>query len=295
MIIISAGEGLGNQMFEYAFYLKIKHVYKNTDIKIDNRYAFWDAHNGYEVERIFDLKSDKASWDEVKSVADVDYLENTDRFLTVPAKIKRKMNFCKKSMLIQKDRTEYYEKFFTLDGSKSYYLYGPFANHRYFEDIKEEVLSAYSFPKIDDENKVIADSIMNTESVSIHIRRGDYIDLGVDLLEADYYSRAISRLTEITGLNIEDFSFFVFSDDIMAAKEILGEKNNFYYVKGNEGIKSFRDMQLMSLCKYNIISNSTFGFWGAYLNRNTSKAVIGPGIPFKGFKNPFTCEGWLQI
>lgn len=295
MIIISAGEGLGNQMYEYAFYMKMKKVYKANRIKIDNQYAFWNAHNGYEVEKIFCLDSEKASWNEVKSIADIDYLENTERFLTVPAKIRRKLGLCKKSMLIQKDRTEYYDSFFKLDDQKSYYLYGPFANSKYFEDIRDDILNTYVFPQIDEKNRSTADLIMNTESVSIHVRRGDYIDWGVELLGNDYYSKAIVKLTEISGKGKDSFNFFVFSDDLEAAKGILGDKDNIYYVTGNEGAKGYRDMQLMSLCKHNIISNSTFGFWGAYLNKYNDKIVIGPNKPFTGFKNPFTCDGWEQI
>ena len=85
------------------------------------------------------------------------------------------------------------------------------------------------------------------------------------------------------------------NNNLEAAKRILGDKNNIHYISENEGTNSYRDMQLMSLCKYNIISNSTFGFWGAYLNKNSDKIVIGPNKPFTGFNNPFTCDGWEQI
>ncbi len=295
MIIISAGAGLGNQMFEYAFYMKVKKVYKDVIVKLDPNYAFPKAHNGYEVERIFGLTSEKATYDEVAKLADKNYLENNKRYSSVYSRVKRKAGLHKNSFVAQKDFTEYYEKFFRLDASKSYYLYGPFANYRYFNDIKEEVCDAFQFPAINDEMKEIAEQIRGTDSVSIHVRRGDYVDLGIELLDESFYNTAIKRLAEILKTDKQDLTFFIFSDDVEAAELLFKDLNNKYIVEGNDGDNSYRDMQLMSMCKHNIISNSTFSFWGAYLNSNSNKVVIGSKTPLPRFKRSFTCDGWIMI
>ena len=295
MFIISAGEGLGNQMFEYAFYLKMKKVYKNSIIKLDPQFAFPPIHNGYEVERIFGLNSEKASWEEVEKYADLDYLVSMDRFKSIRSKIKRKLGICKRSFVLQEDRTKYYDRFFSLDESRSYYLYGPFANSMYFEDIKDEIVSAYTFPDVPNDLVDIVSKIKNSESVSIHIRRGDYVSQGLDLLDMDYYDHAIDLLTKGLKKNIDDLLFVIFSDDINIARGMFVNYSNVLYVSGNKDDNSFRDMQLMSMCKHNIMANSTFSFWGAYLNRNRNKIVVGSKKPVAGYKYPFTCDGWTLI
>ncbi len=127
----------------------------------------------------------------------------------------------------------------------------------------------------------IAEEISQTNSVSIHIRRGDYL-LENGAIEMGYYSKAIRKLEQIEELSEDEFDFYVFSDDERFAKEIFGKIKNYHIIDGNTGNKSYRDMQLMSLWKHNIVANSTFSFWGAYLNKNSDKVVIAPSIPFGG-------------
>ena len=295
MFIISAGAGLGNQMFEYAFYLKLQNVYGNSVIKMDTQYAFPKAHNGYEVERIFNLNSEKASLYEVEKYADTDYLEYFGKQHIFLSKIKRNLGIHKKSFIPQRDFTEYDERFLNLNEKKTYYFYGPFANSKYFEDIKDRILETFVFPEVDEKNLEMKELINKTNSVSIHLRRGDYLDQGVELLGLEYYKQAVEELKETIHSDGNNLTYFVFSDDIDASRKMFGDLRNTYYVEGNLGENSYRDMQLMSLCKHNIISNSTFSFWGAYLNKNTNKVVIGPQKPFTGLKYPFTCSGWIRI
>ena len=115
---------------------------------------------------------------------------------------------------------------------------------------------------------------MKENSVSIHIRRGDYLvcDLLKNLLPLFYYEAAIKYILE----KVESPIFFIFSNDIEWCKNNL--KINFptYYIDWNKGKESFRDMQLMSLCKYNIIANSSFSWWSVWLNNNEEKNIIAP-------------------
>ena len=135
--------------------------------------------------------------------------------------------------------------------------------------------------------------IDNTNSCSIHIRLGDYVNnKEFGILNVDYYDKAIQHVKNI----IHDTVFFVFSDDINAAKRILGTGTDFKYIESPDRNDSGVDMYLMSCCKNNIIANSSYSFWGAKLNSNENKMVIAPKMLTveKVFKPAFD-EKWIII
>ena len=101
-------------------------------------------------------------------------------------------------------------------------------------------------------------------------------------------------ISSITSIG-DDAEFYVFSDDVEYSQNILGFIERKIVVSNNKDDKSYLDMSLMSKCKHNIIANSTFSFWGAYLNMNKDKIVIVPNLPFTGCKNIFTDDGWIVI
>ena len=110
--------------------------------------------------------------------------------------------------------------------------------------------------------------IENSNSVSVHIRKGDYINSKMINLTIDYYKIAKS----IIESKINNPKYLIFTDDKEAISDYLKIfGNSLVIVEGNQGNKNYRDMQLMSMCKHNIIANSTFSFWGAYLNKNSKK------------------------
>jgi hypothetical protein len=167
---------------------------------------------------------------------------------------------------------------FKLHGS--FYLDGYWQNELYFKDIEKTIRSDFQFVRpIDERNKNIAELIKNSNSVSIHIRRGDYINnqLYSGICTEDYYQKAIRFI----NAKLKNKTFFVFSDDIQWCKSHFNS-DNFHFVQGNEGTNSYKDMQLMSYCKHNIIANSSFSWWGAWLNNNLGKIVIAP-------------ERWLNV
>lgn len=294
MIIISVGAGLGNQMFEYALYYKLKKLYPAQIIKLDTEYAFPKAHNGIEVERIFNLESEKASRKEVKALIDRKLVgEHESIFITVIREIRKKIGLCKKSYLEQRDFTQYYPEFLKLDAGKSYYLFGPFCNSLYFCDLEQEIKQIFTFPKLDEKNKKWLELMRQNICISIHIRRGDYLQSGMGSLANDYYVKAISYF--IKRMEGQKIAFLAFSDDLDYVRNNFGWVENLYIVDGNTGVNSYRDMQLMSLCKHNINANSTFSFWGAYLNNSPGKIVIAPSQPVNRCKYPFVCEGWKMI
>lgn len=294
MIIISVGAGLGNQMFEYALYYKMKKIYPNQTIKLDTHYAFPLAHNGIEVERIFNLQSEKASRSEVKVLIDRKLAgEHENIIITVMRMARRKIGFGKKSFFAQRDFTGYYPEVFNLDRNQSYYLFGPFCNSLYFQDMRREIRQLFQFPPMNKENEKWMEIIRKNICVSIHVRRGDYVRLNIGLCTEEYYKSAVSYIQE--KLKGETLVFLVFTDDIAYVKERFDWLENLYIVEGNSGDDSYRDMQLMSLCDHNINANSTFSFWGAYLNCNPDKIVVAPKEPIDRCKYPFTCEGWVML
>ena len=294
MIIISVGGGLGNQMFEYSFYYKLKKMYPSQIIKLDTNYGFPQAHNGIEVEKIFNLQSEKASYEEVKAVIDKKMVgEYENIFISLMREIRKKTGLQKKSFLAQHDFTKYYPEFLNLDNEQSYYLFGPFCNSLYFNDIKKEIQQLFIFPQINKQNEKWMDLIRENICVSIHIRRGDYLQLNVGTLPNEYYQKAISYFIEKIGS--QKIVFLAFTDDVDYVRKNFGWVSNLYLVEENTGANSYRDMQLMSLCAHNINANSTFSFWGAYLNQNPDKIVIAPKQPVNRCNYPFTCDGWIMI
>jgi hypothetical protein len=139
-------------------------------------------------------------------------------------------------------------------------------------------------------------NINTTTSVSIHIRRGDYlsskfVDGFSNICTIDYYNRSIDKIKSNLDLPV----FFVFSDDQEWVKQNIIIKNAFY-LNHNIGKNSWQDMYLMSKCKHNIIANSSFSWWGAWLNSNNQKIVIAPKKWWNDFKqDDVVPETWVRL
>ena len=154
---------------------------------------------------------------------------------------------------------------------------------------------SFKLELISNKNLSLAKTIRETNSVSIHVRRGDYLmEIGWDTCNLEYYNKAIKYIEQI----LPHCTFYVFSDDILWCMKNLTNKYNFIYVDWNKGNDSWQDMYLMSQCKNNIIANSTFSWWGAWLNNNPQKIVITPSIWFND-RNPNDCDiipdNWIKI
>jgi hypothetical protein len=151
-------------------------------------------------------------------------------------------------------------------------------NYYFVKDIPS-LESIFRFPAItDNRNTETLDKILLTNSISIHVRRGDYVhsphwraSLG-DICDVAYYQNAIALIEN----EIESPCYFVFSDDINWCKSNLVLHQDVTYIDWNTGLNSYIDMQLMSKCKHNIIANSSFSLWAAWLNENSQKSVVAP-------------------
>ena len=292
MIIISIGCGLGNQMYEYAFYKSLQESFPNQIIKVDTKYAFPISHNGIEVFELFGINVEEADICDVRRLTK-GYLMNGCGFNSnsLLQKIRRKCTNAPSSMKIQTDFTEYDPSFFDNNEHDAYY-YGVFANFHYFKKIETKIKELYTFQKVyDQKNMYYLNQINNSNSVSIHVRRGDYLKLGIELTSPVFYINAVRIFEKV----LHNPKFFIFSDDINYASSLFSFIENKVIVEGNVGKNCFRDMQLMSNCKHNITANSTFSFWGAFLNQNPNKMVISPKSPLPRLKCPFVCDDWILL
>ena len=200
-----------------------------------------------------------------------------------------------------KTYNEMYEKVTHLDISKDWYISGFWIEEKYLRGRLDEIRRHFRFPEITDEhNSKLADEIKSCNSVSIHVRRGDYLSQTYEnmfvALGRDYYEKAAYCIRERTEERAGEPRFFVFSDDPDFVREEFGWLQNKCVVTGNEGQDSYRDMQLMSLCRHNIIANSTFSQWGALLNENEGHITVYPAAYLKDRDNEMKYfDGWIRI
>lgn len=267
MLIINMSGGLGNQMFQYALYKVMKIKYKNVKVGL-TYYDNYNIHNGFELERIFKLNMKHATYKEQYTSLMNAYISEKERFKFDDRILKKSTGF----------------------------LEGNWINQKYFYEFKEEILKDFIFHIDDDKNRELSNCMLKENSVSIHIRRGDYLnsenrELFGNITTLDYYKTAI----DIIKTKIETPIFYIFSDDLEWVKKNI-KLDNAVYIDFNRGEESYKDMFLMSRCKHNIIANSTFSWWGAWLNTNPNKIVIRPermvNISNLSEENPFP-EDWI--
>lgn len=270
MKIVIPAWGLGNVMFQYAFLCELRFRSKEGCCFFVHKRSRFD-HQGYELERLFKVKPYKGlSFFQRIYIHFVEFLGARGlphyKLITYLFKEIRPIeNFI------------YYEDVFEHKGENCLFR-GTWQSPKYFAHVVSEVLEAFTF----DEKMISSYSLAmlkrineHKNSVSIHVRRGDYTSGKYDGLllccPIDYYQRAVCYMEE----HFDNPVFFVFSDDIEYARQHL-KANNIVFVDGNQGSDSWQDMFLMSRCSHNIIANSTFSWWGAFLNANPEKTVIAP-------------------
>lgn len=295
MFIVSFFGGLGSQMEQYAFYKALKAHYPQVIIKMDIfklLRAGMHSEEGYELDYVFGIEKEEASLSQIQQLADiVPYGIKHRKLYTFLNDMRRKVMGVKDSWIIAEDPSVYMQEIFELNPLKSYIFHGNWS-YRYWEDIWEDIWKDYTFIRpLSGNNQELADKILSTNSVSVHVRRGDYITMGLPTLEKEYYRKSI----EIAESKVENPVFYFFSDDMPFVKKEFSFVKNMICVEGNSGRDAYIDMQLMSLCKHNIIANSTYSRWGAFLNRHENKIVISPKKHVREMKEPFGHPDWIMI
>lgn len=287
MKLVTLSGGLGNQMFQYAFYLALKVSDRNVFV-YKNKILNYAEHNGYELDRLFGIeKRCENLW--VTDLFAIKGLGNVFKHIVFPVKVRER---------VLHDFSVYgsWLKYVPFYGV---HLVGYWQSERYFEQVKDVVRKTFIFDerKVSGQTKACLDKLSVENSVSIHVRRGDYLlainmqTLG-NICDIFYYRKAISFI----GEKVNNPTFYIFSDDIKWAKENLLLPDNAVFVDWNTGKGSWQDMFLMSKCKHNIIANSSFSWWGAWLNNYENKIVLAPDRWLHSVPAPdIIPESWIKI
>lgn len=291
MIIQKIKWWLWNQMFQYA-YVKALSLKNKTNFKIDIS-EFKTYFRPFELE-VFNIEK---QYTNKKYLPLYENLSSRNKYINI---------ILKKIQLILKrfNKYHYIEKQFNFDSNfsniKAWYIEWYFQTEKYFINFEKEIRKDFEFIiKSSKQNLDAMKIIKECNSVSIHIRRWDYVTNKKAnnfhwTCDLDYYRKAIDLVT----LKIESPTFFLFSDDIQWVKENLKLKNKSYYIDWNNVNTNYEDMRLMSLCQHNIIANSSFSWWWAWLNKNKNKIVIAPTKRVNNYNlntSDIIPDKWLKI
>lgn len=269
MKIVNMIGGLGNQMFQFALYMALRRRYPAEEVKISTgAFRGYPKHNAYELDRVFGLVADVASMGDMARIAYpyCHYRLWQMGYHWMPQR---------HTMLNERIFGHYYAE--ALEREGDCYYDGYWQNERYFANMRQEVLMAYTPIDVDEHNLTIGRRLASSQSVSIHVRHGDFLDVPLyrGICGLDYYKRAITEMRHHTQVD----TFCIVSNDTAWCHEhILPLLGNAKCIvpDWNCGERSYLDMYLMSQCRHNIIAHSSFSWWGAWLNQHPDKVVIGP-------------------
>jgi hypothetical protein len=271
MIISHILGGIGNQMFQYAAGRSLAHANQDRLLLDISSFDDYTLHHGFQLSRVFDIDAEQATFAHIKHVLGYRACQYCRKILKRPLfKPLRGRN------LIVEPYAHFWPDFFSFKHDA--YLLGYWQSEKYFRSIASQIRKDFTFKTaLVGKNADIASSIQNQNAISLHVRRGDYLsDLKtsqiMNVCSLDYYQSSINAIADRVASPV----FYIFSDDIEWVRRNLVMDYPCVYVDHNTQEDSFRDMQLMSLCKHHIIANSSFSWWGAWLNPCESKIVIAP-------------------
>jgi hypothetical protein len=274
MVSVILNGGLGNQMFQFAT-AKALALKLGTELELD--LSFFNLHGNKPWCRSYELEIFKHH----ARVKKVTFSLNKYIIYIVPTLKKNNVGKWILSKLKFYFDDDYQSKrFLSLRNGTTFY--GTFPNENFFIQYRNEILTEFLFKDpLDSVCQQVSNEILKSNSVSIHIRRGDYLNSKNSSIyyqcSLDWYNTAIQYLKERVDAPV----FYFFSDDMDWVKENFKSTENSYFVDFNKGTTAYNDMRLMSLCKHNIIANSTFSWWGAWLNQYPGKIVIAPKNYYK--------------
>jgi hypothetical protein len=269
MIITKLIGGLGNQMFQYAIGRHLS-VINSSKLYLDisDYHLYPDRHYALDC---FALRSE---------IATHQILED---FRQYPHNLPTLQRLWQYNLLGKRNLT-IKEPHFHFAGNvirhykANVYLDGYWQTEKYFNQIESQIREDFRFAQpLSHQNEAVAKKILNSESVSVHVRRGDYVSNNVTnqfhgVCDPEYYQKAIDLITS----KIDHPTFFLFSDDTDWVANNVTINHPCVLIRHNTGRESYNDMRLMSLCKHNVIANSSFSWWGAWLNENINKLVVAP-------------------
>lgn len=289
-IVVHIKGGLGNQMFEYAMARALQLKYPKSRIYVDISEITVDS------KRTFGLNA----FELIDNVSLIEDERFSKCYKNRTVWLRRAWDYCPQLifyLIFLKENMLWWDELSYVKIppiQKNVYVNGYWQSERFFKNCVSEVKSDFQFKyPIRDFNKSLFYKIVESESVCVHIRLGDYYEKGYEdyqVCTPTYYRNCIIEL----AAEKREANFFVFSDEPGKAKDILkGIDANITYIK--KGNADYEDLQLMSLCKHFIISNSTFSWWAQYLSKNPQKIVYAPKKWMNSGKNKdIYLENWRK-
>lgn len=289
LLVVKFKGGLGNQMFQYALYRKLKSMGRNVVADL----SWFDLYDKeFSLQDVFPQVYFE-SYGARKAIEEYEMAhKNRGFFCKALQKLfpvfRYNMNE-KEDSIFQPEILKY----------KRGILDGYWQTSKYWNDIKDDIKYEFSFEKVQDEKICeLINIIKSCNTVSIHIRRGDYLlpenqVLFGNICTLEYYEKAIDYMKK----KFSDIELVFFTNDAEWVKEQFKMENVVYandYI--SDEMPDWYDMYLMSQCKHHIIANSTFSWWGAYLNDNQDKIVIAPSKWINGkLTKDIYEEEWIKI
>lgn len=290
MIIVRLIGGLGNQMFQYALGKRLA-LLNNVELKVDISFLKKEGQT-YTKRNLelnnFGIEIPLATEEELQKY---NFIQRS----SIRSRLQKFSSLFFPYYTIHETSLNYNDKI--LQSPKNSYLNGFWQTEKYFLPIEKTIREDFTFQKpLSGLSLKMSEQITATQSVSLHVRRGDYVnDPEISKVHGacgiGYYLKAIEVMkSKFSGLHL-----FVFSDDVDWVKNNLTTDLPITYVEQNSG---FVDMQLMSFCKHNIIANSSFSWWGAWLNNNPGKIIIAPEKWFNDSSvnaKDIIPAGWIKL
>lgn len=297
MIIVKLMGGHSNQLFQYATgrrLAKKRGVELKLDITSFDNMAPQDTPRHFEL-GCYPLKATIATPDDLSKIEPENYSEN------LAGKIKHKFRIGGNILRFGELSTGFNKS--VLSASKNTYLVGWWQNERYFNDIRDDLIKDFEpITPLSKTNERIIKKIRSTESIWLHVRRGDYItnkhaNAFHGFTGIEYYKKALQAVVKRIPKNRrENVELFICSNDIAWCKKNLKLPYPITYIENELGSD---DMRVAKHCKHDILANSTFSWWGAWLNENPNKIVVAPKLWFQDEKANSETEivppSWIRI
>lgn len=290
MIISKITGGLGNQLFQYAIGRNMA-LKNKTDLRLD--VSFYDTQE----KRVYLLNNFNIAGD-ILNEKETGYIKKIQKRYS-PSWFFNKIN--NKVLLLKENSDKYFQfdpSIIRTSAQKDIYLNGYWQNEKYFNDVRDVLLKEFVLK--DDKNleeKNVFKKINSTNSISIHFRRGDYLtEKKYHALPLSYYKEGLNKILRETGT--ENIHLFIFSDDIDWVKKEFKTEYPTIYIDNQDNLTDCEQLIAMSECKHNIIANSSFSWWSAWLNTNKDKKVICPSTwtePEKNNIDDLFPNNWIKI
>lgn len=285
MDLVTLSGGLGNQMFQFAFYWTLKKRGKKVFL-YKNKLAAGE-HNGYELQTLFHIEDKYVDGLWMTRMLGCPVLGKILKHILFPRKIRERVlyNYNAYASFLEKKE-------------KGIHWVGYWQSEKYFQEVADDIRRIFCFDGlvVHPFTASTLKSMLTQVAVSVHIRRGDYylpcnVDTYGGLCTVEYYESAIRYVKK----KYPQAVFYVFSDDLNWVRENIPSAATMTFVDWNRGKDSWQDMLLMSKCRHHILANSSFSWWGAWLNSNPDKIVVVPEHWAKCPAPDALPENWIRM